>query len=113
MDDTTPPFIDGSISNITVEGCDQNAATVPVPANTVAQLEALGLTIADACTPDNQLLVTHQDAVEGSCPVVITRTYTVTDLCGNESTASYQISVDDTTPPVINGIISKIHEGDG
>ncbi|HOR10599.1 MAG TPA: HYR domain-containing protein, partial [Bacteroidales bacterium] len=106
--DNIPPVINGSISNITVEGCDQNAATVPVPANTVAQLEALGLTIADACTPDNQLLVTHQDAVEGSCPVVITRTYTVTDLCGNESTASYQISVDDTTPPVINGSISNI-----
>ena len=100
--DNIPPTINGSINNITVEGCDQNAATVPVPANTVAQLEALGLTIADACTPDNQLLVTHQDAVEGTCPVVITRTYTVTDLCGNAANTTSTITIVDGTPPAFS-----------
>ena len=108
VDDTTPPEITGGITDITVEGCDVTAATVPAPATTVAQLEALGLTIADICTADADLVVTYEDAVAGTCPIVITRTYTVTDECGNESTASYSISVDDTTPPEITGGITDI-----
>ena len=52
VDDTTPPTITGNINDITVEGCDQNAATVPAPATTVAQLEDMGLAIEDACTED-------------------------------------------------------------
>lgn len=54
---------------------------------TVAQLEALpgNLMITDACTADAALTVSSSDEVIGTCPIVITRTYNVTDACGNTS----------------------------
>src|SRR5204863_513112 len=103
VDDSTPPTITGSIPASTVEGCDASAA--PAAATTVAQLETLGLSISDACTADASLTVSHADVPSGSCPVVITRTYTVTDGCGNASTASQTINVHASTPPTITGSI--------
>ena len=44
------------------------------------------------------------DAAAGTCPIVVTRTYTVTDACGNFSTYNQTINVDDTTPPAITGL---------
>ena len=50
-------------------------------------------------------MVTSSDAAAGTCPIVVTRTYTVTDACGNVSTYNQTINVDDTTPPAITGAI--------
>ena len=44
------PAITGTIATTTIEGCV--AADAPAAATTVAALEALGVTITDACTPD-------------------------------------------------------------
>ena len=75
---------------------------------TVAALEALagGITITDACTPDASLTVSHSDAVAGTCPTVITRTYTVTDACNNSVNIIHTINVDDTQAPVVTGSLS-------
>ncbi|MCZ2460242.1 MAG: HYR domain-containing protein, partial [Chitinophagales bacterium] len=97
VDDTEAPVITGTIASTTVEGCDASAA--PAAATDVAGLEALGLSISDACTSDANLTVTHSDASTGTCPLVITRTYTVTDACGNASTAVQVINVNDTEAP--------------
>jgi len=61
------------------------------------------LTISDACTPHANLVVTSSDASSGTCPVVITRTYNITDGCGNTPSVTQTINVDDTTPPSITG----------
>jgi gliding motility-associated-like protein len=90
VDDTTPPVISGLPGPSTIE-CDAtpNFATP---------------TATDNCgTPT----LTFVDAtVNGSCPneYTITRTWTADDGCGNTSTASQVINVDDTTPPVIGGL---------
>jgi len=91
-----------------VEGCD--ATSLPPAATTVAALEAMGVTITDACTPDAQLTVQSSDgAPSGTCPLTIVRTYTVTDLCGNVSaTFTQTISVDDTQAPVVTGTLNPI-----
>src|SRR6185369_11790903 len=41
------------------------------------------------------------DASIGTCPLVITRTYTITDACGNSTTVTQTINVNDTQAPVI------------
>ncbi len=106
VDDTLPPVITGSLSDVTVEGCDTGAA--PAAVTTVSDLETLPgvITIADACTPDASLVVTHSDDVAGSCPIVITRTYTVTDGCGNSENIIQIINIDDTQPPVVTGSLN-------
>ena len=106
VDDTQAPVVTGSLSPTTVEGCD--AGDAPAAATTVAALEALagGITIADVCTADAALSVSHSDVSNGTCPVVITRTYTVTDACSNPVNIIHTINVDDTQAPVVTGSLS-------
>ena len=40
----------------------------------------------------------------GSCPETITRTYSIKDLCGNTTLCQQIIIVNDTEPPVLNGV---------
>ena len=106
VDDTTAPAVTGSITTTTVEGCDATAA--PAVVTDVAGLEGLtgDLLIADACTADGSLTVASSDASAGTCPLVITRTYTVTDACNNTSVdIIHTITVEDTTAPEVTGTI--------
>ncbi|MGB4849574.1 MAG: hypothetical protein WBP41_16745, partial [Saprospiraceae bacterium] len=95
--DIAAPVITGIIPPVTVEGC--TAASKPPAVNTVAALEALGVQITDACSADASLTVTNTDVATGSCPIVVKRTYRVTDGCGNSSTTLAIINIADTTPP--------------
>ncbi len=106
IEDTQPPIITGSLSGTTVEGCSTGDA--PAPVTTLAALEALagGIAVTDACTPDASLIITHTDVPSGSCPIVITRTYTVSDVCGNSVNTIHTINVDDTQAPVVTGLLS-------
>jgi len=38
---------------------------------------------------------------DGTCPIVVTRTFTVTDLCDNTAQAQQTINIDDQTDPTI------------
>ncbi|HNW77159.1 MAG TPA: hypothetical protein PKJ28_09770, partial [Bacteroidales bacterium] len=62
-------------------------------------------TVTDACDPAPSLTY-HDVTSPGSCPqeYSITRTWTATDACGNTSTASQTINVEDHTAPVITGV---------
>ena len=53
-------------------------------------------------------MVTSSQTSSGTCPLVITRTYVITDACGNSATVTHTISVDDNTAPVITGTIAPI-----
>ena len=97
IEDNEDPVIAGTISVTTVEGCVAGDATQAV--STVADLEGLGLTISDNCSSDLDLVVTHNDVSASTCPIVVTRTYTVTDLDGNSNTYDQIINVDDNTAP--------------
>src|SRR5205823_983242 len=104
INDTTAPLISGTIAVSTRRASDLSAA--PAAATTVAQLEGLGLNISDGCTSDANLVVSHLDAPSGTCPLVITRTYTVTDACNHSSPVVHTININDTTAPVISGTIA-------
>src|SRR5690606_26127646 len=54
---------------------------------------------ADNCTA-NPAVNFVSDASDGNtCPEVITRAYEIVDDCGNTTTVTQTITVDDTTPP--------------
>ena len=57
--------------------------------------------------PDASLTVTHTDSPSaGTCPIVITRTYTVTDACLNSVNIIHTINVDDTQAPLVTGSLN-------
>ena len=104
--DNVNPVITGSIPVTNIEGCNISAA--PSPVTTVAALESMGLTISDNCTPDASLVVTSGDVSVGTCPIVITRTYTVTDAYSNFRNVNHTIRIDDNTAPAITGTLTAI-----
>ena len=98
--DLEPPTLSGDLDVVTYNGCD--LSVLPAAARTVAELAEFGLVVGDNCTPDNGLVVAHYDEVEGSCPIVVHRYYTVTDGCGNISSEIEQIlQVFDSVAPSV------------
>jgi len=98
--DLIAPVVTGSITETTLDGCEE--ADAPAAATTVAELLALdgNLAITDNCTANDDLVVSNTDVATGSCPIVITRTYTVTDLSNNASVdIIHIIKLKDDTPP--------------
>ncbi|MDX1686135.1 MAG: hypothetical protein R3275_12935, partial [Saprospiraceae bacterium] len=85
--DTMPPTITCPV-DVTIDCSDSRD-----PANTG---QATG---TDNCTGPT---ITYSDASSGSCPEVITRTWTAEDSCGNVSTCVQMITIEDNTAPVIN-----------
>jgi hypothetical protein len=89
--DSTAPLLEG-VPDITTVECDD----IPEPPE---------VTAIDNC--DSDLEVTYTETrQDGYCPnsYTLTRTWTVTDLCGNSASDSQTIFVEDTTPPVLNGV---------
>jgi len=63
---------------------------------TLEQLIIAGGNASDNCEIES---ITYQDETEGTCPIVITRTFIVTDVSGNTATCEQIIEIDDNTPP--------------
>lgn len=96
--------IKGMLDATTVQGC--SVAAAPAPANTVAALEMMpgSVTISDECTENDFLAVSSTDDVSSGCPVIINRTYTIKDVCGNSATITHLITIRDTSPPSFNSV---------
>ncbi|MBO4645639.1 MAG: putative Ig domain-containing protein, partial [Bacteroidales bacterium] len=92
VQDLTAPTISGTMAGETVSGCVY--ADAPAATNTIGYLTSKGLTISDNCTANADLTVTSSDgALSGACAKTFTRTYTVTDACGNSSTVNQTITL--------------------
>ena len=95
IQDTTDPVLSGVPGDITVE-CDN------VPA-------AASPTATDNCDADVE--ITYSEVrTDGNCPdnYTLTRSWTATDNCGNASTQTQVITIQDTTDPVLSGVPSDI-----
>ncbi|WP_434036540.1 HYR-like domain-containing protein [Formosa sp. 4Alg 33] len=84
----------------TLEGCDVSAITdLPVSSTpvslTIDQLQTAG------GTADEFLTLTYVDVVLGTCPTVVTRTFTATNNCNNAISATQTITIEDTQAPVV------------
>ncbi|MBG6062234.1 putative repeat protein (TIGR01451 family), partial [Flavobacterium sp. CG_9.1] len=98
IQDTTAPVITGTLSDSNIEGCSLD--DLPPALKTVATLESLGLSIGDNCTSDSNISVSSSDVSSGNLPTLITRTYTISDKCNNQTTLIQKIIIDDTVAPV-------------
>ena len=74
-----------------------------------SQFFAEGGSDTDNCA---DLSFTYKDVSSGSCPILVTRTFTVTDGCGNSTTKSQVITIQDVTPPVITCPSNKTQNTD-
>lgn len=93
--DTTPPLLAGVPADATVS-CD----AVPVPATPTA---------LDACDPGAGIAFTEL-RTDGACPgsYLLSRTWTATDGCGNEASATHVLTVEDRTPPIVSESLAEI-----
>jgi hypothetical protein len=62
---------------------------------------AQGLKATDNCDGEIDGVPSDGELVGGACGGTITRTWTFTDSCGNESSVSQTITINDSTDPVI------------
>src|SRR5262249_4063131 len=93
--DTTAPSI-ACPQPVTVQ-CD---ADVPTHATDLTSLVNQGGSASDNCGVPTVTFVS--DVSSGSCPKTITRTYRATDGCGNSTTGTQIITVNDTVAPNIS-----------
>jgi len=95
VQDTTAPVLSDVPIDVTVE-CD----AIPAPANPTA---------TDNCDP-SPVITLDEVRTDGACAnnYILTRTWTATDACGNNSSQSQIITVQDTTAPVLSGVPADV-----
>ena len=101
-----------------IEGCEESAITdfVYSETETIVPLASyLALTGATATDNCNIARVTYQDSQSGNCPILVTRTWRVTDGCGNSTSVTQTITIDDNTAPnvITKDIIIYLDETTG
>ncbi len=98
------------VQTITVQ--DTTKPVVTCPPNKVFDCvmgDAGTTTATDNCGPGAIKSLTSNDVITNArCPLVIERTWTVTDTCGNSSSCVQTITVQDTTKPTITCQTGKI-----
>ncbi len=77
--DHNPPAVTGTLPQDTI--CE--GGLLPIPATDISELELLGITVNDNCTPDMDIQLSNEDIPDTS---EITRLYILEDLCGNRDT---------------------------
>ncbi|MBL7822498.1 MAG: HYR domain-containing protein, partial [Saprospiraceae bacterium] len=105
IDDTQNPVINACAVTRNIEGCNTGAISGPAYSATEANSSEAefenGTNQGDAGDVCGIASVKYQDSQSGTCPIVVTRTWTITDACGNQTTCTQTINVDDTQAPTI------------
>ncbi|MBK6347370.1 MAG: hypothetical protein IPF68_15850 [Bacteroidales bacterium] len=89
-------------AGFSVTGCNTSAingliySETPVSI-TQADFSAAGGSVSEGCLITSY---TYEDSQSGSCPVIVTRTFTITDRCSNTVTCTQTIEINDNIAPV-------------
>ncbi|NND08887.1 MAG: T9SS type A sorting domain-containing protein [Saprospiraceae bacterium] len=94
IDDNTLPIINCPSGGVVA--CSGNLGA---PYSDLAAFLAAGGTVSDNCGIDATTFALDDQVSSGSCPTTITRTYGISDTCGNRSRCIQTLMVSDQTPP--------------
>ncbi len=93
----------------TIENCDiSDVYNLPYSSVevviTLAELEAALGGNGTASDDSNNFVITYIDTCIdfNACPIIVNRTFTITDVCGNTATDVQTVTVTDTTAPTFN-----------
>ncbi len=104
LEDNLKPIITGTLTDLTVYMDDECSYTLPDTALTVAELLLVGgITDIQDCNLVSDITVNDVPVTILGCNRSYTRTYTITDSCGHDTTALQTIYVRDTNAPVVTG----------
>ena len=95
-EDLDAPVVTGTLPDLDVEGCSLSGVSLPAGASTISAFRSLGenVDVSDNCTAAADLNISYVDAdPTGSCPILVVRSYTITDECGNYTTATQKIYI--------------------
>ncbi|MCK9339611.1 MAG: T9SS type A sorting domain-containing protein, partial [Bacteroidales bacterium] len=105
--DNINPAITGELTDLTIYMDAECNYTLPTAAVSVTQLITIGgITAITDCNLDPVVTYTDVQDNNNSCDRFYTRTYTVKDSCGNETTAVQTIHILDNIAPAITGTLS-------
>jgi hypothetical protein len=103
--DVEDPVIVTCALDQNIEGCDTTTVLNPAYSGTTAVSSYAVFSDAtnQGVATDNCAIVrvTYIDVSAGTCPLVITRTWTVYDAAGNSASCDQTITISETEPPVI------------
>ena len=109
VDSITPTIV--APTNISVEGCSINditngtLTTLPYSESITSISVEQFTNEGGGFSEDNVQSITYQDTSSNECPIIVTRTFTITDMCGAVDTDTQTIYINDTTAPTLVGTI--------
>jgi hypothetical protein len=99
--DNNKPVVTGNLPSLRVAG--NSLSYAPLAFADVAELEAAGLSVSDTRCADDQMEISVSETSSGTCPITLVRTYSIADACGNVSSVSQTIVIEDIVAPVLIG----------
>ncbi len=95
-----------TVSQTVIISGNSNLELIGVPADLT--VECNDVPSAANVTSNDGSIVSFQETISGDCPYFITRTWSATNDCGGDISASQIITVEDITAPVLSNIPADI-----
>ncbi|RTL55892.1 MAG: hypothetical protein EKK37_18075, partial [Sphingobacteriales bacterium] len=112
VNDNQAPVIGTCAFTRNITGCNTSAITGPVFSSTEAASSYAVFSDAtnQGTATDNCAIttVTYIDVASGSCPIVVTRTWKISDAAGNNVTCQQIINIIDNIAPVLSGVPADV-----
>jgi len=99
-----------TVTDTTSPDLNQEPEDLVVDCNAIPEVALV--TAVDDCDDDVQVVYNEQ-INDGTCPYTIVRTWVATDACGNQSSTSQTLTVQDNTAPVLAGVPSSFNTMNG
>ncbi|MBJ7882743.1 HYR-like domain-containing protein [Gelidibacter salicanalis] len=105
--ENTSPIEINAPAALLVNGCTVDDITINNTASLAysASVSTIGiakfLSEGGTFTGDGITTVTYSDTTSGTCPLIVTRTFTITDTCNQAASTTQTITIENTTPPTL------------